>query len=97
VLKPTLSATGAIVSEPELLICVNERFGHHKPSCAGRGSVAIAQALRSELAARGVVVEVREFYCFGRCAEGPNLGLAPVVFSGEKLSSSKSRRLSMRS
>ena len=47
------------------------------PSCAERGSVAIAEALRLELAVAQVDVNVRELCCFGRCADGPNARLAP--------------------
>lgn len=52
-------------------MCVNRRLGHDKPSCAARGSEAIARAL--ECAAAGTGVTVTRLKCFGRCAEGPNV------------------------
>ena len=54
-----------------VIVCVNRRLGHDKPSCAGRGSEAIADAL--EAAAAGTGVRVTRLKCFGRCAEGPNV------------------------
>ena len=60
-----------------ILVCVNRRLGPHSVSCAARGSEAIAQALERALAARGTGLCVRRIHCFGRCAEGPNLRLAP--------------------
>jgi NADH:ubiquinone oxidoreductase subunit E len=54
-----------------VLVCVNQRLAHAKPSCGGRGSEAIAQALEQAGARLGVAV-VR-LKCFGRCAEGPNV------------------------
>lgn len=57
--------------QPAIIVCVNHRTGHNKPSCAGRGSEAIADAL--DVALSGTGVEVRRIKCFGRCAEGPNV------------------------
>lgn len=54
-----------------VIVCVNRRLGHGKPSCAGRGSEDIAQAL--EAAVDGARVQVTRLKCFGRCAEGPNV------------------------
>jgi len=53
-----------------VLVCVNRRLPG-KPSCAGRGSEAIAEAL--EAAAPGCGVRVTRLECFGRCQEGPNV------------------------
>ena len=58
-------------SPPNIIVCVNRRLGHNRPSCAGRGSEAIADALEAAAAERGV--EVTRLKCFGRCDEGPNL------------------------
>jgi (2Fe-2S) ferredoxin len=58
-----------------VIICVNHRSDHDKPSCSGRGSVAIAQALDAALSGSGV--SVTRIKCFGRCLEGPNLRIAP--------------------
>jgi NADH:ubiquinone oxidoreductase subunit E len=54
-----------------VLVCVNRRLGYDAPSCAGRGSEAIAEAL--EAAAAGTRVTVTRLKCFGRCGEGPNV------------------------
>ena len=57
-----------------IIVCVNRRLGHDKPSCAARGSEAIAAALDAALSGKDAsVVRIR---CFGRCAEGPNVRIA---------------------
>lgn len=54
-----------------MLVCINRRRGHDKPSCAARGSETIAEALEAGATAHGV--QVTRLKCFGRCAEGPNV------------------------
>jgi (2Fe-2S) ferredoxin len=61
------------VSPRAIIVCVNRRQGHDKPSCAGRGGEAIACALEEAGARVGVCVT--RLKCFGRCAEGPNVRL----------------------
>lgn len=61
----------------ELLIFVHQRLNRNMPSCAGRGFAAIPDALRLQLVVTQVDVNVRELFCFGRCADGPNVRLAP--------------------
>lgn len=71
----------SIVPDPAsrtILVCVNRRRGHAKPSCAVRGSEALAEAL--EAAAAGTGVAVVRLKCFGRCAEGPNARIAGGSF-----------------
>jgi NADH:ubiquinone oxidoreductase subunit E len=71
---PRRQQTDSIVPDPAsrtILVCVNRRLGHAKPSCAARGSEALAGAL--EAAAAGTGVAVVRLKCFGRCAEGPNV------------------------
>ena len=53
-----------------ILVCVNRRLRHDAPSCAGRGSEGLAEALE---AAAGDGITVTRLKCFGRCAEGPNV------------------------
>ena len=60
-----------------LIVCVNHRSNPDNPSCAARGSVAIADALESGLRERGMALEVTRIHCFGQCERGPNLRLAP--------------------
>jgi (2Fe-2S) ferredoxin len=59
------------------MVCVNQRFGADTPSCGAGGGERFAARLGELLAARGVTLEVERIRCFGRCAEGPNLRLAP--------------------
>jgi NADH:ubiquinone oxidoreductase subunit E len=66
-------------NEPErhLAICINERLTGHSPSCGGRGSRALAGQLEQALLQQGIAMPLRHVDCLGRCAEGPNLRLAP--------------------
>jgi NADH:ubiquinone oxidoreductase subunit E len=61
----------------KIIICVNYRSNPNQPSCALRGSEAIAQCLEREIAERGLPASVERFYCLGYCEKGPNLRLAP--------------------
>ena len=65
------------MSDASLLVCINSRPGSDKPSCAGRGSEQLAEALEQALVERGLAVSVGRIKCFGRCNEGPNVRLAP--------------------
>lgn len=60
-----------------LAICVNRRFGTDRPSCAGRGSVELADRVEKEIAERSLDVSVERICCFGFCREGPNMRLYP--------------------
>lgn len=62
---------------PELVVCINRRIDENKPSCAARGSEALALLLAAEIARRGLAAELREVYCLGRCEHGPNLRITP--------------------
>jgi (2Fe-2S) ferredoxin len=76
------------VSEPtELWICVNRRFGGDKPSCAARGSQAIATAFEQALAERGLELKVVRSACQSTCERGPSVRLlpGPVLFLGTRL------------
>ncbi len=65
------------MSETTLLVCINSRLAGDKPSCAGRGSEQLADALEQALVERGLAVALGRIKCFGRCHEGPNVRLAP--------------------
>jgi (2Fe-2S) ferredoxin len=69
---PLLSPLGM---RPTIIVCVNRRLGYDKPSCAGRGSEALADALDS--AVYGTDAAVVRIKCFGRCADGPIVRVAP--------------------
>lgn len=66
-----------------MVACVKQR-GAGSPSCGGRGSVALLQALRRALDARGLNdVPIQEVQCLGRCTIGPNMRLkGGAFFSG---------------
>lgn len=76
-----------IAERPELLICVNRRFGGSKPSCAVRGSPAIADAFERAFTAAGLDVPVVRSPCQSACERGPSVRLVPgpVMFLGTTL------------
>lgn len=68
---------------PELhvLVCTNERpAGNPKGSCAGRGSVALFDALRREVETRGLrgQVLVNRTNCLKPCEYGPTVVVHPL-------------------
>jgi (2Fe-2S) ferredoxin len=65
------------MNKKKFLICVNERLGYDVPSCAGRGSLAIADVIECGIRERGIALEVERIRCFGQCAQGPNMRIAP--------------------
>jgi hypothetical protein len=78
---------GALSDKPELLICVNRRFGGTKPSCAVSGSEAIATAFERAFAERELDVRVSRSPCQSSCEGGPSVRLVPgpVMFLGTRL------------
>ena len=73
--------------QAELLICINRRFGGPKPSCAARGSLAIALAFEQAIAERGLAVKVVRSPCQNTCERGPSVRLipGPVLYLGTTL------------
>ncbi len=63
-----------------VLICVNRRFKDDEPSCAARGSVAIAEAIERGVRERRIDIVTERFICFGQCDKGPTVKLAPGDF-----------------
>jgi hypothetical protein len=61
-----------------LLICVNRRFKGGEPSCAARGSVAIADAIEKGVRERKIDIAVERIICLGQCTKGPTLKLTPA-------------------
>ncbi len=65
--------------------CQQEKPGN-APCCAARGSAAVLDALRKELAAQGLMGEVQVTTCgsIGMCERGPNMIVYPegVWYSG---------------
>lgn len=60
-----------------LVICVNRRYATDRPSCATRGSEALADRLEKEVTGRNLDIEVERVCCFGLCRQGPNMRLYP--------------------
>jgi NADH:ubiquinone oxidoreductase subunit E len=58
-------------------VCINRRFSTSKPSCAGRGSEAIADALESAMAEREMPVKLERIRCLGQCYKGPTVRFVP--------------------
>ncbi len=69
--------------------CQQEKPGA-LPCCAARGSAAVLDALRKELAAQGLMGEVQLTTCgsIGMCERGPNMVVYPegVWYSGVQVS-----------
>jgi (2Fe-2S) ferredoxin len=68
----------------ELWICVNRRYGGPRPSCAARGSHAIADAFERAFAERGLDIKVTRSPCQSACEAGPSVRLipGPILFTG---------------
>lgn len=60
-----------------VLICINRRFQADQPSCAQRGSVALADALEAGIRERKINVAVERIKCLGQCTKGPTVRFAP--------------------
>ena len=68
------TATPAIKS---VLICINRRFHGDQPSCAQRGSLALADAIEAGVAARKINVKVERIKCLAQCTKGPTVRFSP--------------------
>ena len=55
-----------------IMICIKRR-SPHQPSCAGRGSEALALALERRIAEQALPLKVHRFPCLGLCEAGPNM------------------------
>ncbi len=60
-----------------ILICINRRFHGDQPSCAQRGSEALAEAIESGVAARNINVVVERIKCLAQCTKGPTVRFFP--------------------
>ena len=60
-----------------LMICINRRFRTYEPSCAGRGSEALADRLEKEIQSRRINLIVERSKCMAHCRAGPTIRLAP--------------------
>ena len=72
-----------------LTVCINVRPENGiSVSCGPRGGTEIADAIRAEVARRGLNFNIETINCLGLCARGPNVRLAPgnSWFHGIRLS-----------
>lgn len=60
-----------------VLICINRRFHSDQPSCAQRGSEALAEAIEAGVRERRINVRVERIKCLGQCTKGPSVRFAP--------------------
>ena len=60
-----------------IVVCVNRRFRADQPSCAARGSIAVAEALERGVDERRLPVRVERICCLGECQRGPTVRVAP--------------------
>lgn len=64
-------------STKHITVCINFRANSDTPSCGARGGQEIAHALRTAIAEQSLAIDVRTFYCLGKCELGPNAKLSP--------------------
>ncbi|MBF0136537.1 MAG: (2Fe-2S) ferredoxin domain-containing protein [Magnetococcus sp. DMHC-1] len=71
--------TGSLPNSREvmLLVCTKERISSSNPSCGQRGSQALVTLLVDAIAQRHWPIPVKLISCFGECAKGPNVRIAP--------------------
>lgn len=62
----------------KVVVCVNYRANPNQPSCAARGSEAIACALEEALLQCHLDITLERFICLGQCEAGPNVRLTPA-------------------
>lgn len=68
---------GATPAIKSVLICINRRFRGDQPSCAQRGSEALANAIEDGVNARKINVKVERIKCLAQCTKGPAVRFAP--------------------
>ena len=70
-------------SRAKILACINFRPFSGQPSCAYRGSKALADFLEAEITRRGLAVDVERIVCMGHCPRGPNFRILGGEFVHE--------------
>lgn len=60
-----------------VMVCINRRFRGDQPSCAARGSEAIADAVEAGIAQRRIAIKMERVICLGQCTKGPTVRFAP--------------------
>ena len=66
-----------------IVVCTNFRPSTTQPSCARRGSEALAEWLETEIDERGLQARVERSVCLGHCPVGPNVRLLGKEFFHE--------------
>ena len=66
-----------------IVVCTNFRPFTNEPSCAHRGSEALADWLEREIESRGLDARVDRSVCLGHCPSGPNVRLLGEDFYHE--------------
>jgi len=65
------------VPEKKVIVCVKHRISAHQPSCAAKGSEALAKEIETFIASRCLMLKVERFKCLGACDQGINIKLVP--------------------
>lgn len=60
-----------------VLICINRRLRSDQPSCASRGSYALADEIEKGLLERNIPMTIERSVCLGQCQKGPTIRLVP--------------------
>lgn len=69
-------------------VCINKRLNTDRlPSCAGRGSRGLADALEREILAERIPVSITRGPCMNNCANGPTLKSRARITSIRKVTS----------
>lgn len=68
-----MGASAGITMTTRLIACINFRPFSGQPSCAQRGSKALADWLESEIRQRKLDCTVERIVCMGHCWDGPNV------------------------
>lgn len=68
---------GADAAPRTVLVCINRRFRGDQPSCAARGSEAVADAIETGISQRKIDVRLERSICMGQCTKGPTVRFAP--------------------
>ena len=66
-----------VIAPRTVLVCINRRFRGDQPSCAARGSEAVADAIDAGIEARNIKVKLERSICMGQCTKGPTVRFAP--------------------
>jgi len=65
------------MSLKKVIVCVKHRASAHQPSCAAKGSEALAKKIEEMITLKGLALSVERFKCLGCCDQGINIKLVP--------------------